>query len=528
VFSYDYNDEVNAVLLNVPNPDTTPAGPQTIFYDTNGNRTTFQPYQTTDTYTTNYLNQYSQRNATLADYNWNGDMRTGLDASTYTYDAQNRLLTAAKNGVTDTFTYDGLNRQVSRQVGTGSPIYYNVYDGWDLIGEYHAGGAVTVSYFHGASGLVRNIGTGGINHYYYQDASGSTSHLADSTGHLLEWYRYDLQGTPVFYNASNTQISASAYGVRHLFTGQQWYSELGLYDLRNRYYSPDIGRFLQADPIGFGGDATNLYRYCGNNPLKRSDPSGLSGTIVINTTNPSAGEPGHAWITFISDDTGAWTTMGLWPSNIIAGGLQSNYKYYGDVWRSAWIDDDAEARMNSAGGDVWLGPAYNCADYAASKWQAATGEQLNADIFGMAHVPVLGISVIAQNGGSDYGYKDSSSDGGDSSLNFLYQDASSAADFSGTSGTTSDFVSAIGEILGTVPADAGGGWWGSGGTTTYYPQQIGFDVLPGGSVGGFSPGFTATDPVDFGAMDYINARRAARGKPPLYPHGGDLRVIPHG
>jgi RHS repeat-associated protein len=43
--------------------------------------------------------------------------------------------------------------------------------------------------------------------------------------------------------------------------------ELGLYDLRNRFYSPDIGRFLQPDPIGFRGDRTNLYRYCRNNPV---------------------------------------------------------------------------------------------------------------------------------------------------------------------------------------------------------------------------------------------------------------------
>jgi RHS repeat-associated protein len=90
-------------------------------------------------------------------------------------------------------------------------------------------------------------------------------------------YRYDLQGTPFFYDANNNLISATANGVRHLFTGQQWYRELGLYDLRNRYYSPDIGRFLQADPSGFDGDATNLYRYCVNNPLKMSDSSGLAG-----------------------------------------------------------------------------------------------------------------------------------------------------------------------------------------------------------------------------------------------------------
>ena len=75
--------------------------------------------------------------------------------------------------------------------------------------------------------------------------------------------------------------STSNYSVRHLFTGQQWYGELGLYDLRNRFYSPDIGRFLQPDPIWFNGDPTNLYRYCGNNPVNHSDPNGENIGVYI-------------------------------------------------------------------------------------------------------------------------------------------------------------------------------------------------------------------------------------------------------
>ena len=285
VFGYDLSDQVMAVKLNIASPDTTGVGSQTIHYDANGNRTTFAAYGPTDTYTTNNLNQYSQRNSTTATYDATGNMRTGVDGSTYFYDAQNRLLTATTSGATETFNYDGLNRQVTRTVA--GVATYNVYDGWNLIQEYQTGGAVTVSYFHGAGGLVKNIGTGGINRYYYQDASGSTPHLADSNGNLLEWYRYDLQGTPVVYNGSDVfQPGGSNFGIRHLFTGQQWYSELGLYDLRNRYYSPDIGRFLQADPIGFNGDATNLYRYCGNNPLKLMDPSG---TIVVVAPGSNAG-----------------------------------------------------------------------------------------------------------------------------------------------------------------------------------------------------------------------------------------------
>jgi hypothetical protein len=39
--------------------------------------------------------------------------------------------------------------------------------------------------------------------------------------------------------------------------------------------SPDLGRFLQPDPIGFKGDASNLYRYCGNDWANKTDPTGL-------------------------------------------------------------------------------------------------------------------------------------------------------------------------------------------------------------------------------------------------------------
>jgi RHS repeat-associated protein len=289
VFDYDNNDQVTVVKLNIANPDTTAPGSQTIHYDTNGNRASFAPYGTTDNYTTNNLNEYTVRNSSSAAYNASADMTTGFDGSTYTYDAQDRLLSATESGVTETFTYDGLNRQVSRTVA--GVTTYNVYDGWALIEEYQSGG-MTAAYLHGAGGLVKDLTT---NNYYYQDGSGSTSHLADSAGNLLEWYRYDLQGTPVFYNFANTQQSASAYSIRHLFTGQQWYAELGLYDLRNRFYSPDIGRFLQPDPVGFNGDATNLYRYCGNNPLTRSDPSGQ--TVWI--SQHSVGPGNHTYLTIV-------------------------------------------------------------------------------------------------------------------------------------------------------------------------------------------------------------------------------------
>src|SRR6266542_1651316 len=298
VFDYDRADQVTAILLDVAHPDSTPVGDPTISYDGSGNRVVFSPYDSREAYTTNDLNEYPLRVVTeledprpsptprprptpfprptplgqqAADYDLNGNINTGFDASTYQYDAQNRLIRATQGGATMIFAYDGLNRQVRRDQGDPMVPTFGVWDGWDLVQEYRGQGVVAASYLYGATGLVKNLTTNG---YYYQDGSGSTSHLASGSGTLLEWYWYDLQGLPCILDANNIQRTASAYGVRHLFTGQQWYSDIGLYDLRNRFYSPDLGRFLQPDPSGFDGDATNLYRYAGNNPVTYGDPSG--------------------------------------------------------------------------------------------------------------------------------------------------------------------------------------------------------------------------------------------------------------
>src|SRR5215475_10918614 len=175
------------------------------------------------------------------------------------------------------FEYDGLNRQVSRTANGAKT--YNTWDGWDLVEEYKNNPLVIQArYLYGPTGLVKELQN---NQYYCQDGSGSTALLADSTGHLLEWYRYDLQGAPFFYAPNDTQRSPnqSGFGVRHLFTGQQLCHEVGLYDLRNRFYSLDLGRFLQPDPIGFFG-GNNLYRYCRNNPVTGWDPFGLQDTRI--------------------------------------------------------------------------------------------------------------------------------------------------------------------------------------------------------------------------------------------------------
>jgi uncharacterized protein RhaS with RHS repeats len=40
-------------------------------------------------------------------------------------------------------------------------------------------------------------------------------------------------------------------------------------------YQPELGRFLQPDPKEFAAGDYNLYRYCHNDPVNKSDPDGL-------------------------------------------------------------------------------------------------------------------------------------------------------------------------------------------------------------------------------------------------------------
>ena len=86
----------------------------------------------------------------------------------------------------------------------------------------------------------------------------------------------------VLYNNSVAKLNPFRY------RGYYYDAETGLYYLNSRYYDPSIGRFINADDIGYiqptDINGLNLFAYCGNNPVMYTDPNGnfvLSLTALI-------------------------------------------------------------------------------------------------------------------------------------------------------------------------------------------------------------------------------------------------------
>ncbi len=113
--------------------------------------------------------------------------------------------------------------------------------------------------------------------FYLSDANYNVTALVGKVSNVwqvVERYAYSAYGKATIYTPdwSNT-LTTSAYNNTTLYTGRTLDLVTGLYYYRARYYSADLGTFINRDPVGYGG-GINLYEYVGDNPTNRTDPTG--------------------------------------------------------------------------------------------------------------------------------------------------------------------------------------------------------------------------------------------------------------
>ncbi|HEY9786125.1 MAG TPA: RHS repeat-associated core domain-containing protein, partial [Candidatus Obscuribacterales bacterium] len=231
----------------------------------------------------NNLNQYPTVDGTPLVYDNNGSLFTD-GTSTYTFDTLNRLTGGVMGANVLVFRYDPMDRQGQKLVGAADTRF--IYNGIQRIADYDGVSGNLVSRYVFGPGLdepLIEVASSGAMSYFHHDRLGSIVARTDNAGAVLNSYNYGPFGETL-------SLAGTTFG----YTGQRYDNELGLYWYKARYYSPNLGRFLQVDPIGYAGGDLNLYTYVNNDPLGSTDPLGLSPMRVGPLPTPVAEAPSPA------------------------------------------------------------------------------------------------------------------------------------------------------------------------------------------------------------------------------------------
>ena len=211
------------------------------------------------------------------------------EVQNYFYDLHDQLVKAEifkKDGTKETwsYTYDALGRRIGKgrlkneevsetsfphDLGGNDLENHTrfVWDGSHLLQEIHPDGRYTYIYTDPDSyeplAQVRDWTTEDgesrqQTHYFHCDQIGIPREMTDKDGNLLWFGNYTGWGRL----KEETRVTDNAYQPFRL---QNQYAdrETGLHYNFFRYYEPDVGRFVNQDPIGLMG-GMNLYQFAPN------------------------------------------------------------------------------------------------------------------------------------------------------------------------------------------------------------------------------------------------------------------------
>ncbi len=277
---YVYNDrnevtESSRFMGTDPDNITQPVEPEKRIYeyDPIGNRNSATEGAESKSYAANSLNQYEEVTAggstVSLSYDEDGNL-TAYNGVNYTYNAENRLIAVEPATPVDgdtkvENTYDYMGRRVKKTVYDYSADSWNlekellfVYDGWNLIEEITVVGASETSrYFVWGLDLSQSLqGAGGIGgllatvdgsdtYYFAYDGNGNVGQVIDaSTSTIAASYQYDPFGNLIKADGAYADENPYRFSTKYFDT------ETELYYYVYRYYSVELGRWINKDPIG--------------------------------------------------------------------------------------------------------------------------------------------------------------------------------------------------------------------------------------------------------------------------------------
>ena len=244
------------------------------------------------------------------DSNWK-DLLTGIDDQKLVYDASGNP-TTYRNGTSVYYDMEWVNgRQLSFvecYYGSQSRSYYS-YDASGIRSEKIVempGEVISYSYITQSGKVIRETvdddhsiaildfvydesgkpfamidqrSAQPKTYYYVLNLQGDVVKLIDQDGAETAAYTYDAWGNILSQSGSMADANPLRY------RGYYYDVETGFYYLQSRYYDPANHRFINADVYTStdSSDAVscNMFAYCGNNPIVRTDPNGEFGLFHL-------------------------------------------------------------------------------------------------------------------------------------------------------------------------------------------------------------------------------------------------------
>ena len=267
-----------------------------------------------ETVTTSLEMEYDSANRLISynnkkiKYDKDGNMLYGPvngEMCNLTYDSRNRLISAGNV----TYDYDAENTRISVTTtdkkityvtdvaGEMSQVlesYEKTNDGKKIHTVYVYGNGLIYSYNDNeadsttSDNKVQDLSsdkssdkdTDGTTYYHYNNI-GSTTKLTDNNGNVIQSYEYGAYGEVL---SGDTKITPFLYnGQLGVMTDDN-----GLYYMRARYYNVNIKRFINQDVVHGSinvSQSLNRYSYVQGNPIKLTDPFGLSPLDRLNWKN---------------------------------------------------------------------------------------------------------------------------------------------------------------------------------------------------------------------------------------------------